>query len=942
MQCFCFLHSWFTLTNRFGLGRLVITCLLLLHGVALASLKATDLRCEGRVEPLGIDVPMPVLSWALESDRRGDDQSAYQILVASSPEPLSQNRGDLWDSGKIASSESIGVEYRGKPLRAGQRAYWRVRVWDREGKESSDSAATWWELGLPADQWRATWIARPRAKPLNEAEMFNDDPNPLLRKSFSLEKEVRRARVYVSGLGYYELRINGQRVGDRVLDPGWTNYGQRVLYSTYDVTKQLQRGDNAIGIMLGNGWYNPLPLRLWGHLNLREHLVVGEPRAIVQLHVEFSDGTSQTIASDQSWKCGDGPIVRNSVYLGETYDARREVPGWDRVGFDDSGWTTAAVAQGAIGKLCAQDAPPVRVQQVLKAVKLTQPKPGVWIFDMGENFAGWARLRVSAPAGTRMRMRYGELLYPDGTLNGMTSACGQIKGGGPSYVYPGTGAPKTAWQQDEYITRGQSEEVYTPRFTFHGFRYVEVSGYPGEPSLGAVEGLRLHSDVTPAGSFSCSNELFNRIQQMVQRTQLSNMFSVQSDCPHREKFGYGGDIVASSEMAIFNFDMRRFYRKAVQDLEDSVRPNGGFTETAPFVGISDEGLGDKAGPVEWGTAHPLLLWQLYQYYGDRRLIAEQYELTQKWVKLLESRAKGHILDNGLSDHEGLEPKPRALTGTAFYYENVRLLSRLAQALGKTQDAERAEALAEEIKRAFNQKFLQEGTGRYDAGTQVCQAFALHMGLAPEEEQDRVVGMLVENIMGAHKGHLSTGIFGTKYLLDALTAAGRADVAFTVASQRTFPGWGFMLDNDATTLWEHWALDTNTFSHNHPMFGSVSEWFYKAVAGISPADDAVAFNKIIVRPQVVGDLEWVKAQYNSARGKIVSQWKRTDNQFQLRVRIPVGATAEVHMPAANAAAITEDNQPISQNKGITVVRTTGERLVLQVLSGDYTFVAQVRE
>ncbi len=408
------------------------------------SLTLSGLKSEYRVNPLGLDTPQPRLSWLLEAKERGQLQTAYQVLAATSPELLAKGTGDLWDSGKVASAGSVQVAYGGQPLRSGQRVYWKVRVWDREDRPSAYSAPAWWEMGLlaPAD-WRAAWVTRQRPAPRSEQQMFEDDPAPLLRKEFAIQKPISRARVYVSGLGYYELRLNGQRAGDHVLDPGWTAYSKRVLYSTYDVTDQLKRGPNALGIMLGNGWFNPLPLRLWGHISPREHLTIGEPRAILQLVVEFTDGSSQTIVTDETWKVGDGPILRNSVYLGELYDARKEQPGWDRPGFDDSGWKHASVAEEPLGPLRAQDAPPIRVTRTLKPVKRTEPKPGVFIFDLGQNFAGWARLSVKGPAGTRVRMRYGELLHPDGTLNGMTAVCGQIKQGGRDYRYDGVGVPKT-------------------------------------------------------------------------------------------------------------------------------------------------------------------------------------------------------------------------------------------------------------------------------------------------------------------------------------------------------------------------------------------------------------------------------------------------------------------------------------------------------------------
>jgi alpha-L-rhamnosidase len=907
-----------------------------------AGLKLEGLKCEYRVNPLGLDTPQPRLSWLLESrgqrtEDRGQKQTAYQVLAASTTELLGKDKGDLWDSGKVSSGDSVQVVYSGQALRPGQRVYWKVRAWDSKDKPSGYSATAWWEMGLlAATDWRAAWITRKRAEPLSEQQMFEDDPAPLFRKEFLLEKKITRARVYVSGLGYYELRLNGQRVGDQVLDPGWTAYSNRVLYSTYDVTEQMKRGQNALGVMLGNGWFNPLPLRQWGRINVREHLTIGEPRVIAQLAVEFADGTSQTIVTDESWKVSNGPILRNSVFLGEVYDARKERPGWDRPGFDDSGWPQAVRATGPLGPLCAQSAPPIRVTRVLKPIKLTEPKPGVWIFDLGQNFAGWARLRVHGSAGTRVSLRSGELLYSDGTLNGMTAVCGQIKQGGTNYHYPGTGAPKTAWQMDEYILKGEGEEVYTPRFTFHGFRYVEVTGFPGKPTLGALEGLRLNSDVAPAGSFTCSNERFNRIQQMVLWTELSNLFSVESDCPHREKFGYGGDIVAAGEMAMLNFDMAHFYGKAVEDLADAVRANGAFTETAPFVGVSDEGLGEGSGPVGWGTAQPFLLWRLYQYYGDRRLLEENYELTKRWVALLRSKAQDGILDNGISDHESLVRKPRALTGTAFYYFNVKLFSSIARVLGKDAEAAEAEALAETIKAAFNRKFLQAGTGRYDTATQACQAFAFYMGMVPPEEVDRAREVLVRDIMDAHKGHLSTGIFGTKFMLLTLADLGRADVAFEIANQRTFPGWGHMLENGATTLWEHWAFSDNTFSHNHPMFGSVSEWFYKVLGGIDPAPDAVGFDKIIIRPQPVGDLKWVKASYDSAHGKVVSEWSREAGKFTLRVRVPVGVEARVFLPAKDGTPVTESGRPIERAAGVRLLGREHGNAVVAVGSGEYEF------
>lgn len=919
---------------------LVLCCLCSANRCPAMDMKVSHLKCEYRVNPLGIDAPQPRLSWVAESTTRGQRQTAYQILAATAPKILSSGQADLWDSGKVAADRMPLVAYGGKPLRSGQRVYWQVRVWDSRDKSSAFSQPAWWEMALlaPGD-WQAKWIQRKPAGPIPKERAFDDHPAPLFRKEFVLEKSVARARAYISGLGYYELYLNGKRIGDQVLDPGWTTYSKRVLYSTYDVTKHMTRGSNTVGVMLGNGWFNPLPLALWGSINPREALTVGAPRVLLQLVVEFTDGSTQTTVTDPTWLVSDGPVLRNSVYLGEVYDARREPIGWNQAGFDDSRWESAELAhQPELGPLQAQESPPIRITRTLRPVKLTEPKPGMFIFDFGQNFAGWARLRVQGPAGARVRLRSGELLYPDGTLNGMTAVTGQIKDGGAQYRYDGAGRPKTAFQLDEYVLSGRGVERFTPRFTFHGFRYVEVTGFPGKPTLDSLEGLRLNSDVPPSGSFECSNELFNRIQTMVLWTELANLFSVQSDCPHREKFGYGGDIVASSEMGMLNFDMAQFYTKAARDLVDAARPNGGFTETSPYVGISDEGLGGQSGPIGWGTAQPLLLFQLRQYYGETRVLEQHYEATRKWVELLHSRAKDGILDNGISDHESLAPKPRALTGTAFYYFNVKLLEQLATALGKTADAAEARVKADQIKAAFNQKFLQPGTGRYDTASQACQAFALYMGLTPDGEQSKALEVLVHDVMDLHQGHLSTGIFGTKYMLQALTTLGRADVAYEIVNQRSFPGWGHMLEQGATTLWEHWEFSDNTFSHNHPMFGSVSEWFYKALAGIQPAADAVGFDKIIIHPRPVKDLQWVKAHYESVRGQIVSEWDQKPGRFSLHVRIPVGVTATVVIPAKAPSDITENRKPLDRVKEIQFLRMENGNAVLSLGSGDYHLVS----
>jgi len=888
------------------------------------------LSCEYRDNPPGVDNPSPRLSWVIETSRRNYQQSAYQILVATSPEKLTETKADLWNSGKVSSTASLNTAYGGSALVSGQECWWKVRVWDSAGRKSSWSEAAYWSMGLlSSGDWAGIWINDGKPTPADYNSFFEDDPVALFRKQFTVSKPIERATLYISGLGYYEATLNGGRIGDAMLDPAWTTYSKRVLYSTYDVTDMLTTGQNCIGVVLGNGWYNPLPIRLFCSFNFRDFLAVGRPRVIAQLNIKFTDGTTQTVATNTGWKVGEGPILRNNVYLGERYDARLEVTGWDQPGFDDSSWNDANMAREPMGTLRAQMTPPVRMTAIVKPVAMTQPQPGVYIFDMGQNFAGVARLKVTGSAGTQIRMRYGELLYSDGTLNVSTTRAGYI---GESWCHPDP--PHSADQNDVYICKGGGEEVYSARFTFHGFRYVELTGYPGTPTLDTIEGLRMNSDVDAVGTFACSNPMFNDLWKMFDWTIRSNMFSVQSDCPGREKLGYGGDIVSSAEAVMFDLDMSNFYRKVVRDFNDAVRPNGGFPETAPYIGIADQGFGQGSGPIGWGTAHPLLLWKLRQYYGETDLLAEQYDAMRNWVNLLDACDVGYIISNGIGDHASIDPKPTPLTSTAFFYYNAKLCSDIAGLLGKSADAATYGALANNIKNAFNNQFFNAGTGVYYTGTQACQAFPLYFNLVPSGYRDLVTSVLVEDVAD-HSGHLTTGIFGTKYMFDQLTATDNAYPAFVISNARTYPGYGYMLNNGATTIWEQWD---GGGSRNHPMFGSVCEWFMKGLAGISPDPNAVGFDKIIIRPNVIAGLSWARGSYDSIRGQVESYWRLEDSILTLDVTVPANATARIYVPAGDVNDVNEGGVPALSVPDINFVEMTDTAAVFAVGSGHYQFVS----
>ena len=905
-----------------------------------------DLRCESRHNPLGTDARRPRLSWRLgaDGDARNQSQAAYRIRVATSADELVGETADLWDSGRVSSNRQLHIEYDGRPLKSGQRCYWQVEVWDGEGRKSPPSPTVWWEMGLlsPSD-WTGTWISDGKALPVNEEEFYEDDPAPLFRRSFQVEKPIQRARLYVAALGYHEFRLNGRSLSDHALDPAWTSAQKRTYYTCHDLTQRLSQGENVIGAMLGNGWYNPLPLRMWGRINIRDHLMVGRPKLLAQLVIEYRDGTSQTLVSDETWRVADGPILRNSVYLGEKYDARLEQSGWDAPGFDDSGWDRASDTDSErpeSGELNASPLPPIRVTTTLSPISVTEVEEGVYIFDFGQNFAGWARLHVRGPRGTTVGMRMGELLHADGRLNPMTSVVGQIKGlASDGTPRGGPGAPEIAWQANSYTLRGGDPEQYTPRFTYHGFRYVEVTGFPGAPDLASLEGLRLNTDVESAGSFRCSNERFNRIQQMVRWTFLSNLFSVQSDCPAREKFQYGGDIVASSEMAIYNFDMATFYAKTVSDHRDARRAEGWFTETAPFVGVAAANFADGAGPIGWGLAHPLLLSQLYQYYGDRRIVEEHFDAARTWVDLLEQSSDGYIIDRCIGDHESLDPKPIELMATAQFHQAASLVAGFAGLLGRSDDADRYRRLALRIEAAFVERFLDQGTGRFGIATQAAQATALYLRLSPDNESDRTIDRMVEAVVDDHDGHVATGIFGTKYLLNALSSTGHSDVAYRLVDQATYPGWGHMLENGATTLWETWAASDNVYSQNHPMFGSVSEWFFKSLGGITPEQQAVGFDRFRIEPSVTGDLEWVEASYESVRGTISSRWRVADGQLQLDVEVPVNTQAVVQIPTSEGLSVREGGRLVADVSALRPLPATRSDTVrLSLGSGRYQFTA----
>ncbi len=895
--------------SRLTLLGLVLLSFALSARSSFAALEATRLRCESLENPLGIDTLKPQLSWALTSPARAQSQTAYQILVASTPEALAKDTGDLWDSGKVASPETLYIPYAGKPLRSGLRAFWKVRSWDQSGAPSAWSAPATFEMGLlRAADWQAKWIG--------QTPDIDAKPAPLLRKEFPIAGEIKRARAYVCGLGYYELRINGQKVGDHVLDPGFTRFDKRTLYTTYDVTKALQTGKNAIGVILGNGWYNEQSLAVW---KFDKAPWRAAPELLLRLEIETADGRTQTLLSDTTWKASTGPITFNNIYSGENYDARLEQKGWDAPGFNDSAWEAALEMPAPKGKMVAQMMPPIRVTKTLPAVKVTEPKPGVFIYDFGQNFSGFPRLKISGPAGATITMKCAERLHADGTLDQSAIA---------KYMLH---KPPQIFQTNNYTLKGDGIETWQPRFTYQGFQYVEVTGAPGKLGPENLEGLFIHTDVPLAGEFTCSNPLLNKILETARWAYLSNLQSIPTDCPQREKNGWTGDAQLASEQGLFNYDGVAVYRKWINDVADNQEPNRRLSVIIPDSGW---GMSIFSYAPAWDAAFFEIPWNVYLYTGDRQMLEQHFDGFVMYLDWVAKQAKDNIIKGDLGDWCRYKADtPVDLTSTAYYYRDANIASKAAGLLGKKTEEKKYAELAERIRKAFNKTFFNAKTGLYANGTQTAQSAALYFNIAEPKDRPAIFKNLLANVASSDN-HIDAGILGSKYLLNVLTADGRTDVAYLIAGQKTMPSWGWWIEQGATTMWEQW--DGNE-SRNHIMFGEIAAWFYKALAGINPDPARPGFKHVIIQPNPVAGLTSASAWHESAYGRIESNWKQEGGAFTLDVTIPANTTATVHLPATKTQAILEGGK--TPGPGIVLKQRTGEQAVVEVGSGHYAFVVR---
>lgn len=879
-----------------------------------AKLTVGKLRCNYLCNPLGVETPNPRLSWALFSQERGQRQTAYQVLVASEKGLLNNDVGDLWDSGIVETDQSIHVIYRGKELRSRQRCYWKVKVWDVDGKPSAWSEIAYWEMGLlNQSDWHGQWIGAPHT---------NMEPSfaPLFRRVITLEKKVASARAYVCGLGYYELYINGEKIGDEVLAPAFTKYDETVLYNTYDVTDAFKQGENVVGVILGNGWYNCFTKEVW---NFEQAPWRDKPKLMLQIIVQYDDESESVITTDRQWHVSTGPIVFDGLRNGEFYDARLEKQGWNNVGYDDSEWENAVIVPGPGGVLKSQQMTPIRITDTIVPKSVKEVKPGVFVYDLGQNISGWAQIKVSGPAGTTITMKYAEKIKDDGDID-TSNIDVFVKSG--------------EFQTDKYTLKGEGTEVWEPRFTYHGFQYVQVTGFPGKPTLDNLRGRVVHTDFETRGEFKCSNELLNSIQHAARWATLSNYMGIPTDCPHREKNGWTGDAQLSAEQVLMNFNPMTAYTKWMSDFQDVQRKTGQLPGIVPTGGW---GYNWGSGPA-WDSAIILIPWYMYLYCGDEAILEEMYQSMKKYVDFMTTMATDGILEFGLGDWcpptggpEG-HKCPVWVTSTAYYYIDTHILSKVASILGEKEDAERYTQLAESIRNAFRKKFFDPDTGNIVSNNQTSLSCALYQELVNEDEKQKVLALLVEQVEKVNR-HIDCGILGAKYIMHTLTKLGRADLAYDIATQTTFPGWGYWITQGATTLWETWSGDA---SRNHHMFSDISAWFYKGLAGINEDPEAPGFKNIIFKPNPVGDLRWVNAWHESMYGKITCDWTVEEDNFILEVIIPPNSTGTVYIPTSDPESVMENGEPISKQSHIQVKEYKDGHVILLVQSGKYRFTSKL--
>ena len=874
------------------------------------------LRCELRDAPLGIQTATPRLAWELQSSdskARGLSQSAYEVLVASSLDKLTAGQGDLLSTGSVTSTES-SLSYAGQALGSWTHAYWKVRVRDQAARISSWSAPSEFTVGLLATaDWGAQWISGGAGTAL-----------PIFRKEFTVSKPLARALVSICGLGQFELRVNGSNVSDAVMEPSWTNYTKNCHYVTYDVTKAIVQGSNAMGVLLGNGMYNVPTSSRYAKFTGS----FGSPKLILRLQMEFSDATKDAVVSDTSWTTTAGPITFTSIFGGEDFDARQESVGWDKSGFTATSWKAASVATGTAPALIARSAPPVKVMQDFPSTKVTQPQSGVFVYDLGQNFAGWPEITVQGTAGSTVKLTTGELLTSQGVVT-------QASSGSPVWF--------------SYTLKGTGTEVWHPRFSYTGFRYVQVDGgvpaaqaasFPGKPQIASLTGKFIYASAENVGKFTSSDQDLNKIHALILAALRSNLQNIITDCPHREKLGWLETSHLLFPSIMFNFDVAAYYEKFIRDARDAQTSTGLVPDIAPEFTVFS---GDFRDSPEWGSAYVINPWYLYQTYGDRAPLDEHYANMKRYLSYLGGKASGNIVSYGLGDWYDVGPAApgnsqlttAGVTATAIYLQALQIMQKAAQLLANQADATQFASNITTTTNAYNAKFLTSG-GSYDRNSQTANAMPLALGLVPTNQQAAVLSSLVGAVTTA-KNQVTAGDIGFAYVIRALSQAGRSDVVYSMLKQSTGPGYLDQISHGATSLTEAWDANPAD-SQNHAMLGHADEWLYNGLGGINPDPSGPGWKKFFIHPQPQTGLASVDAEYHSIRGQIVSNWQQGATGLTLSVTVPVNTTATITIPTKTPAAVTESGAPVATAAGVISNTAQAGALVLVVGSGQYVFAA----
>ncbi len=907
-----------------------------LNSDAYAKVTIENLKCEYLSNPLGIDIKHPCLSWELMSNERNIKQTAYQIIVASSIEKLLSNQGDIWDSQKIISDSTLNILYNGKALVSRTEYYWKVCVWTNEG-ESIWSKPAKWSMGLLSKpDWQATWIGLDKSFSWDEPDSLHSKLSArYFRKEFKVDNNIKKAVVYVCGLGLYELYINGRKAGDQVLSPTLSDYFKRDYYNTFDVTKLINKNKNAIGVVLGNGRFFTMRPTSQPGFGTPTIINYGFPKMLLQLEIEMKDGTHKTICSDGSWKVtADGPIRSNNEYDGEIYDARKEIPGWNKPGFNDANWINVQLVNAPSNNIASQPNPNIKILDIVHPISVKGIKPGEYVFDMGQNIAGWVQISAKGAKGTAVKMRFAERINKDGSIY--------------------TANLRTAESTDIYTFKGKGEEKWEPCFTYHGFRYVEVTGLSYKPELNSIIGKVVYDEMATLGYIETSNKMLNKIYKAAYWTIRSNYQGIPTDCPQRdERMGFLGDRSINSYGESFVLNNNMLYSKWMTDITDAQRPGGSIPDIAPWEYGPIYG-GDN---MDWPSSIILVPDNLYRQFGNIKVIADNYDVMKRWLFYMRDKyMKDYLLPADSYGDWCMPPEnpelihskdpgkqtPGDFIGSAYFYYCLNLMKFNARLLNKPEDENGFESLASRVRNAINTAYLNNDSLYYANNTVTANALALYFEIPSQNIRSRVFDNLVYKTTHEFKSHTSTGLVGGQWIMRTLTDNGRPDLAYTIATNKDYPSWGYMIENGATTIWELWngiTAEPSMNSGNHVMLlGDLMVWYYEDLAGIKTGIENPGFKEIIMNPVEVNELDFVNASYNSVYGLIKSSWKKTKNKFLWNISIPANTSAIVYIPAESSGNVREGKQPAETAKGVKFLRLENRRAVYQIQSGNYNFTS----